>query len=160
MVLVGGLLLLPRLQLPLAAAAGPVSNWAQAHTGGFSPRGLGGQFAVGLLLGAVWSPCVGPTLGAASVLAARAESLGWVAATMLAFGIGAALPLLAIGLMSREAIARWRGRLLTAGSTGKAIMGIVLVATGILVVTGLDKRLEALLVELSPAWLNALTTRF
>jgi cytochrome c biogenesis protein CcdA len=160
MILVGGVLLLPRLQLQLAAAAGPVGNWAQAHASGFSPRGVSGQFAVGLLLGAVWSPCVGPTLGAASVLAARAESLPWVAATMTAFGIGAALPLLAIGLMSREAIARWRGRLLAAGSTGKAVMGVVLVATGLLVLTGLDKRLEALLVEMSPAWLTDLTTRY
>jgi cytochrome c biogenesis protein CcdA len=94
--------------------------------------GLGGQVAVGLLLGAVWSPCVGPTLGAASVLAARAENLTNVALTMLAFGIGAALPLLAIGMMSREALMRWRSRLLAAGSGGKMLMGVLLVASGAL----------------------------
>lgn len=160
LILVGGVLLVPRLQLQLAAAAGPVGNWAQAHAGGFSTHGLGGQFAVGLVLGAVWSPCVGPTLGAASVLAARAENLTSVALTMLAFGIGAALPLLAIGLMSREALARWRNRLLAAGSGGKVLMGIVLVAVGVLILTGLDKRLEAFLVEASPDWLTDLTTRF
>jgi cytochrome c-type biogenesis protein len=160
LILVGGVLLVPRLQLQLAAAAGPVGSWAQAHAGGFSTRGLGGQFAVGLMLGAVWSPCVGPTLGAASVLAARAENLVLVALTMLAFGIGAALPLLAIGMMSREALARWRNRLLAAGSGGKALMGIVLVAVGALILTGLDKRIEAVLVEASPAWLTELTTRF
>jgi cytochrome c-type biogenesis protein len=160
LILVGGVLLMPRLQVQLAAAAGPVGNWAQAHAGGFSTRGLGGQFAVGLMLGAVWSPCVGPTLGAASVLAARAENLILVALTMLAFGIGAALPLLAIGMMSREAMARWRGRLLAAGSGGKVLMGIVLVAVGVLILTGLDKRIEAGLVEASPAWLTELTTRF
>jgi cytochrome c-type biogenesis protein len=160
LILVGGVLLVPRLQLQLAAAAGPVGSWAQAQAGGFSTRGLGGQFAVGLMLGAVWSPCVGPTLGAASVLAARAENLVLVALTMLAFGIGAALPLLAIGMMSREALARWRNRLLAAGSGGKALMGIVLVAVGALILTGLDKRIEAVLVEASPAWLTELTTRF
>jgi cytochrome c-type biogenesis protein len=160
MILVGAVLLLPRLQVQLAAAAGPIGGWAQAKADGVSPRGLTGQFAVGLLLGAVWSPCVGPTLGAASVLAARGESLGWVAATMVAFGIGAALPLLAIGMMSREAIARWRGRLLTTGATGKVAMAFVLIATGVLVLSGLDKRLEALLVEMSPAWMTDLTTRY
>jgi cytochrome c-type biogenesis protein len=160
LILVGGVLLMPRLQLQLAAAAGPIANWTQAHTGGMATRGLGGQFVVGLMLGAVWSPCVGPTLGAASVLAARAENLALVALTMLAFGIGAALPLLVIGMMSREALTRWRGRLLAAGSGGKMLMGAVLVATGALIVTGLDKRLEALLVEASPAWLTELTTRF
>ena len=160
MILVGGVLLMPRLQLQLAAAAGPVGNWAQAHAGGFSTHGLGGQFAVGLILGAVWSPCVGPTLGAASVLAARAENLTVVAMTMLAFSIGAALPLLAIGMMSREALTRWRGRLLAAGSGGKAFMGIVLVAIGILVLTGLDKSIETALVAASPQWLTEITTRF
>ena len=160
LILGGGVLLLPRLQFQLAAAAGPIGNWTQAHAGRFSTRGLGGQFAVGLMLGAVWSPCVGPTLGAASVLAARAENLAAVALTMFAFGIGAALPLLVIGTMSREALARWRNRLLAAGSGGKALMGIVLVATGLLILSGLDKRLETILVDASPAWLTELTTRF
>jgi cytochrome c-type biogenesis protein len=160
LILVGGLLLMPRLQVRLAVAAGPIGNWAQAHAGGFSTHGLGGQFAVGLMLGAVWAPCVGPTLGAASVLAARSENLTTVALTMFAFGIGAALPLLAIGMMSREALMRWRSRLLAAGSGGKALMGVVLVAIGVLIVTGLDKRIETVLVEASPAWLTELTTRF
>ena len=47
---------------------------------------------MGVLLGAVWSPCVGPTLGAASLLAAQGRDLGQVALTMFVFGLGAALP--------------------------------------------------------------------
>jgi cytochrome c-type biogenesis protein len=160
LIVVGGVLLVPRLQLRLASAAGPIGNWAQAQAGGFLTRGLGGQLAVGVLLGAVWTPCVGPTLGAASVLAARAENLTYVALTMLAFGIGAALPLLAIGMMSREALMRWRNRLLAAGSSGKTLLGVLLVATGALILTGLDKRVETILVDASPAWLTEFTTRF
>jgi cytochrome c-type biogenesis protein len=160
LLLIGGALLVPRLQMQVAAVAGPIGNWAQMQTGELGGRGLGKQFAVGVLLGAVWSPCVGPTLGAASLLAARAENLGFVALTMFAFGIGAALPLLAIGMMSREALARWRGRMLAAGSSGRAVMGAILMATGFLIFTGLDKRLEAILVDASPAWLTELTTRF
>ena len=134
----------------------PVGDWAAGTcTRAVSPAAdWAVNSLVGLLLGAVWSPCVGPTLGAASVLAARAENLTVVALTMLAFGIGAALPLLVIGLMSREALARWRGRLLAAGSGGKVALGVLLVAVGVLVLTGLDKRLETILVEASPAWLT------
>lgn len=160
LIVIGGALLVPRLQAQVAAAAGPIGNWAQMQTGDLQGRGPGKQFAVGVLLGAVWSPCVGPTLGAASLLAARAENLGFVALTMFAFGIGAALPLLLIGMMSRDAMTRWRGRMLAAGSGGKAVMGAILVATGVLIFTGFDKRLEAALVEASPAWLTELTTRF
>ena len=46
-----------------------------------------------------------------------------------------------------------------AGGGGKAVMGVLLVAVGVLVLTGLDKRLEAILVDTSPAWLTDLTTR-
>jgi cytochrome c biogenesis protein CcdA len=160
LIVMGAVLLIPRVQAQVAAAAGPVGNWMQAQAGEVRGRGLGKQFTVGVLLGAVWSPCVGPTLGAASLLAARAENLGLVALTMFAFGIGAALPLLLIGMMSREAMSRWRGRLLAAGQGGRAAMGAILLATGLLILSGLDKRLEAILVAASPTWLTDLTTRF
>jgi cytochrome c biogenesis protein CcdA len=160
LIAIGGVLLLPQVQAQLAVAAGPISNWTQNRAGGFSTGGLGGQFLLGLLLGAVWSPCVGPTLGAASVLAARGESVGAVSLTMLMFGIGAALPLLALGWLSRDLLLRWRDRLLAAGRGGKMLMGAMLLAVGVLILTGLDKRVEAFLVEASPAWLTELTTRF
>jgi cytochrome c biogenesis protein CcdA len=157
---IGLLLLVPRLQAQMAVAAGPVGSWTEKRFGGFSTTGLTGQFAVGLLLGAVWSPCVGPTLGAASVMAARGENLSEVALTMLAFGLGAALPLLILGMLSRESLMRWRNRMMGAGKGLKQAMGAVLVGVGILILSGLDKRLEAWLVEVSPEWLTTLTTRF
>ena len=101
LVLIGVVLAIPPLQARLALAAGPVAQWTDARFGGVSRQGFWGQLGVGLLLGAVWSPCVGPTLGAASALAAEGRDLGQVGATMLVFGIGAALPLLLLGLVSR-----------------------------------------------------------
>jgi cytochrome c biogenesis protein CcdA len=157
---VGLVLLVPKLQEQFALAAAPVSNWAGSYTDNFTPGGLAGQFGLGLLLGAVWSPCVGPTLGAASLLAAKGEDLGQVAPTMLAFGIGAALPLMLLGFLSREAMMRWRGRMMETGKVGKTLLGLLLVAVGLLVATNLDKRLETVLVDASPAWLTNLTTRF
>mgnify|MGYP001007211089 FL=1 len=59
LIALGVVLILPTMQVRLAAAAGPASNWAEQRFGGFSTNGLRGQFAVGLLLGAVWAPCVG-----------------------------------------------------------------------------------------------------
>ncbi|RZK83505.1 MAG: cytochrome c biogenesis protein CcdA, partial [Methylobacterium sp.] len=110
LILVGLVLLVPMAQTRLAVAAGPVANWTEARFGGFSATGLWGQLGVGLLLGAVWSPCVGPTLGAASILAAQGRDLGAVGLTMLVFGLGAALPLLILGALSRSVLMRWRDR--------------------------------------------------
>jgi cytochrome c-type biogenesis protein len=160
MIAVGVVLLVPRLQTQFAVVGAPLANWSDRRFGGAWKRGLAGQLVVGLLLGAVWSPCVGPTLGAASLLAAQGRNLGEVASTMLAFGVGAALPLAALGLLSREALLRQRARLTAGGERVKAAFAIVLVAIGILVLTDLDKRVETFLVDHSPQWLTDLTTQF
>ena len=157
---IGLVLLVPRFQTQFALAAGPVSQWTEQRFSGFAGNGLAGQFGVGILVGAVWSPCVGPTLGAASLLAAQGSDLGYVAITMVMFGLGAALPLLLLGLLSRETLLRWRERLRTAGKTGKIAMGVILIAVGFLAVSDLDKAIETVLVDLSPNWLTELTTRF
>ena len=156
---IGLVLMVPAAQTRLAVAAGPVSNWTESRFGGFSTNGLAGQFGVGLLLGAVWSPCVGPTLGAASLLASQGRDLGAVALTMGLFGLGAALPLLLLGTLSREVLVRWRDRMMGLGKGLKAALGLILVATGLMIATGTDKLAETILVNASPAWLTTLTTR-
>jgi cytochrome c biogenesis protein CcdA len=160
MALVGAMLLSDGLQRRFASAATPLGDAANGFLTRISPSGLNGQFVVGLLLGAVWSPCVGPTMGAAVALAAQREALPQVAGVMIMFGLGAAFPLLLIGSLSREALLRWRGRLATAGQTGKYLLGGALLAIGAAILTGVDKQLEAAAVQLSPAWLTDLTTRF
>lgn len=156
----GLILMLPSLSGRLALAGAGLSGWAGEMTSGYSAQGLGGQFLLGVLLGAIWSPCVGPTLGAASVMAAQGRNLVQVSATMLMFGAGVALPLLGLGLLSRETIVRWRGRLGSIGEHGKTVLGLIAAAAGMLVLTGLDQRLESVLVAASPEWLVQLTTRF
>jgi cytochrome c-type biogenesis protein len=160
MIAVGTVLLVPRFQARLALAGAPLANWSDQNFGGARHGGVVGQAMLGLLLGAVWSPCVGPTLGAASILAAQGRDLGEVAAAMLAFGVGAALPLAAVGLLSREALLRWRARIIAGGARAKAAFAILLVSIGVLVLTGLDKRVETFAVDQSPQWLINLTTRF
>jgi cytochrome c biogenesis protein CcdA len=158
-VAIGLILLMPRFQARLAVAGGPIANWADGRLGS-AGSGVPGQFWTGVLLGAVWSPCVGPTLGATSLLAAQGRDLGQAGVVMFVFGLGAALPLLALGLLSREAMMLWRHRLASAGAGAKAGLGVVFVAMGVLVLTGLDKPIEATLVDMSPQWLTDLTTRF
>jgi len=156
---VGFILVVPRLQAGLSIALVPFSAEVEQRFGG-SKKGLAGQFCVGALLGAVWTPCVGPTLGAASVLAAQGSNLLHVGLTMLVFSVGTALPLLVVGFVSREALMRWRGRMLQAGMRAKMVLGLVLMATGALILTGSDKPLEAALLRIMPVWVADISTRF
>src|SRR5260370_41997618 len=75
---------------------------------------------------------------------------------MFAFGMGAALPLLALGLFSREAVMRWRNQLLSTGHGVKVALGLLFVAIGALVLSGFDKTIETALVDASPQWLTDL----
>ncbi len=135
-----------------------------ASTGGwlqrFQAQGWGAQFVVGLLLGLVWTPCVGPTLGATTALAAQGTQLSQVALLMLLFGLGAGTPLVVLGSVSQGVAQRLRGRMMTGGRYGKIILGAVMLLIGMAILTGLDKQFESWLVDVSPPWLTRLTTQF
>ena len=159
LVLFGIAMLLPPLQRWFQRLAARTTS-GEGRLANLSGRGWVGQLAVGLVLGIVWSPCVGPTLGATSALAAQGSHLPQVALLMLLFGLGAATPLVLVGGASRELLARWRGRLMIAGRRGQWLLGAVFIAIGIAIFGGTDKRIEAWALEHSPDWLTRLTTRY
>lgn len=124
------------------------------------PRSWGGQFTMGLCLGLVWTPCVGPTVGAATTLASQQTQLIQVAVLMVLFGIGASTPLLILGGLSRKAFQRLRGPLLRAGRTGRRVLGVFVMTLGLAILSGLDKGVEAWLVDQLPQWLSDLSTKY
>ncbi|NDA47705.1 MAG: cytochrome c biogenesis protein CcdA, partial [Alphaproteobacteria bacterium] len=139
---------------------GGFTHWIHERFAKLSWDGWQGQFITGLLLGALWSPCVGPILGAASLLASQRQDLAFVTASMLLFGLGASLPLLALGMMSHKASEKLRARLRLSGQSARVIFASLLVLISLLTLSGWDKKLETILVDLSPEWLTQLTTRF
>jgi len=138
LVLVGAVLLVARLDTALSRATTPIAARAAALLARLGPRGLAGQLLVGALLGALWTPCGGPTLGGAIGLAAQRRSLGAAAAVMAAYSVGA------VARVTR---------------VGKPAVGALLVLFGVLSVTGADKAIETRLLDVMPAWLVELTTR-
>jgi cytochrome c-type biogenesis protein len=156
----GLILLVPKLQNVFATATSVLSNSGNDLLARVTFEGFPGQFLVGLLLGVVWSPCVGPTLGAATTLASQGRNLGQITLLMLIFGVGAAAPLVLLGSLSRASLTKARRRLLSAGKVGRQGLGMVMLGLGILIATGLDKSLEAWILDRMPDWLSALTTKF
>lgn len=157
-IVIGAVLLWPGAQTWFAARTAGVSAAGGNVMHRIRIDGIQGQFVVGLLLGVVWTPCVGPTLGAAVTLASQGESLARVAMVMTVFGIGAAAPLVILGLLSREAFVRLRGKLLDVGRRGKGVLGGVLALVGVLVLTGIDKSMEIWLTSHAPEWWIRITT--
>lgn len=158
MIIFGLAMFSQRLQAALSRTTAGIYGPSQHWLGRIRGNTLPGQFAVGLLLGAVWSPCVGPTLGAATTLASQGRDLGHIALLMGIFGVGAGLPLAILGYLSRTSALRLGRRLRSAGTVGRTALGAVFIAFGMLVLTGLDKTLEAALLSKTPPWLTAFTT--
>jgi len=158
--LFGVVLLSSALRSRFALATGGISAFGNRLIDRLAPRGFGGWFLIGALLGAVWTPCVGPTLGAVSLLAAQGKSLPAVSAVMLVFGLGACLPLLVVGALSNQAMGRWRGRMLSAGRSGRWLLGTCTLLVSLLILTGADRALETAAVAHSPDWLIRITAAF
>ena len=150
LVAAGVLMISHRLQESAGRWLSPLAS-ASARLSAHADEGTGGQFFVGALLGGVWSPCVGPTLGAALGLATRGETLVQAAAIMTAFGLGSATLLLAAGYASRAVIGQ-RLRLLQAGERGRLVFGIVLLLVGVSVASGVDRSIESLVLARVPQW--------
>lgn len=158
LILIGVVLLSKKLQERFAVATSGASGAGSKILSTLNIGGLRGQFLVGLLLGLIWSPCVGPTLGAAITLASQGRDLPQIVAMMAVFGLGAGLPIALLGMLSRQAMLKMRGRLQGAGSWGKAVLGVLFIAIGVLILTGWDKSVEVFLLDHSPDWLTTLTT--
>ena len=154
----GLILVSARLQERFAGAASGASGVGQRWLAKLTLDGLRGQFLLGALLGVIWSPCVGPTLGAAIALASQGQDLARVTLSMALFGVGAGIPLVALGLLSRQAAIRMRGGLLTAGRAGKRLLGSAMLLLGVMILSGVDKRFEAWVLDSAPSWLVSLTT--
>jgi cytochrome c-type biogenesis protein len=155
LLLFGMALLIPRAQEWFSRFLSPLASRA----GGFSPgQGLLGNLFAGATLGAVWSPCSGPTLGAAIGLATQAGTVLQGFALMLVFGMAASLPLLAVAYGARTAFLANRNRLARLTTRAKPIFGVVLALASLAILSGLDKRFETTVVNHLPArWVDIMT---
>jgi cytochrome c biogenesis protein CcdA len=142
-----------RLMTPISSLAGDASQRIQG-TSIVSAFGLGG------LLGMVWSPCSGPLLASALALVATQGSALRGAVVLGAFGLGAAIPLVAIAYASRSGFAKARNTLQRHIDVFKKGFAILIILLGFAVLTGVNKRIEAFLTDQLPdSWLT-LTSKY
>lgn len=151
LLIVGGILVVPRLSDGLANVlsrfVGRMNTQNQTLEKAFGP------FGIGLMLGFVWLPCVGPTLGAAIALASRGQDVFLSSMVMMSFGLGTATTLLlaATGL-NKALMSRPPTWFAYVRNHGKRVLGILLLMLGVMVLTGFDLYLERLSLRFIPDW--------
>ncbi|MDJ1008528.1 MAG: cytochrome c biogenesis CcdA family protein [Paracoccaceae bacterium] len=160
MVVFGAVLVVPRFSESFASATAGLASGADARLGEIDQGGLGGQFATGALLGAVWSPCIGPTLGGAIALASQGQSLSWAGAVMASFALGVSTIILALAYGARSVLARNRAATMALAEKSRPIMGWVLVAVGTGLFFNLHHVIEFWALETLPPWLMDLSVSY
>ncbi|MBV2358849.1 cytochrome c biogenesis CcdA family protein [Thalassococcus sp. CAU 1522] len=153
MVLFGLALLLPQAGAVLAAATAGLSARADGGLDRVDRSGLGGQFLGGLLLGAVWSPCIGPTLGGAIALASQGENLARATGIMVFFALGVSTLVLGLAHGTRGAIGRHNAALRRAALHLRPVLGAAFVLVGVALLLEWHHVIEAWLIGVMPAWL-------
>jgi cytochrome c biogenesis protein CcdA/thiol-disulfide isomerase/thioredoxin len=101
------------------------------------PRDTGGGFFFGATIGLVFVPCAGPVLSALTVVAATSDVGGRAIALMLAYALGAAVPMLAVTLGGRGAAQRLRAH----AAQVRTVSGIAIAAVAIGLVFHADDNL-------------------
>ncbi|TLX47386.1 cytochrome C biogenesis protein [Pseudoalteromonas phenolica] len=152
LVLMGVSLLIPK-----------VANWLSLVLTKLTPEqrtqqgerdGVFNQFMIGMMLGLVWLPCVGPTLGAAIALASLGQDLLMASSVLFLFGLGTASALIITSIISTSVLQKFRPNVFSNVEKLKKLLGILLLILAIMVITGFDKTLETIALNYLPSWVT------
>ncbi len=122
-----------------------------------APReGLAGGLMLGMSLGILWIPCVGPILG--SVLAFVAESsashgnLLHGAILLMVYSLGVGIPMLIIAYSGKSVSGRTKW-FVKRGHFFKRLSGLILILVGLMMVFGIDRYLKTVLLPYFPVYI-------
>jgi cytochrome c biogenesis protein CcdA/thiol-disulfide isomerase/thioredoxin len=147
LLLFGALLAWPALLDRVMAPFGRLADVA-ARVGQRTGAGRLGGFGLGLTLGALWTPCAGPVLASILALVAGEQSNTRAAALLVAYAVGAGVPMLLIAYGGQ-----WAGhsvRRLTRHATRlRQGFGVLVMGTALAMHTGADVSAAAWLADIA-----------
>lgn len=152
--LFGLALLIPKFQEKMEILFSKLSNYAPKQS---QSTGFIGGFLLGLSLGLIWTPCVGPIIAAVITLAATSSvNLASVFIT-LAYSLGTGLPMLAITYGGRALLQKvpW---LLNNTQKIQKIFGVIMILIAIAIYFNFDRQFQTYILEKFPQYGTGLTS--
>lgn len=147
-------LLLPKAQLlleTLVAKLTPLTQKTNRPNSGF----WGGTI-IGLSLGLVWTPCVGPIMAAMITLAATSTVTFGAVIITLAYALGTAIPMLAITYGGRQLLTRVPWLLKNTAHIQK-VFGVLMLLTALAIYFNIDRTFQAYILTKFPQYGTGLT---
>ena len=108
------------------------------YSSGIPQGGLAGGFFLGMSLGILWIPCVGPILGAVLAYVASVGNMSYGAWMLFVYSVGMSLPMLSIAYYGKKVTNRYQW-FVKRGPILKKLSGLVLIVIGIMLLFNIDK---------------------
>lgn len=118
--------------------------------------GFLGGVLIGLSLGLVWTPCVGPILASIISLSFTGTVTSTAFLITLAYSLGTALPMLAITYGGRQLLQNHPWLLKNTGKIQK-VFGLVMIVTALAILFNFDRKFQAYILEKFPNYGIGLT---
>lgn len=152
--LFGLTLILPQAQAWIEKMFSAVSSKFQMNQN--NKTGLFGGIIIGLSLGLLWTPCVGPILATVISLALTEAVTASAFFITLAYALGTAIPMFAImrGGQSLLQKNRW---LLTQGKRIQQGFGVIMLATAVVLYFNVDRKFQTFILQTFPDYGTGLT---
>ncbi len=155
----GLVMLLPRLRSIFELAASRIASLGR-NKGAAGPAGAGGfagGLLVGLSLGLVWTPCVGPIMASVVGLALTQRVDGGAVIITLAYTLGTSIPMLAVMFGGRALLNRVPALTKNAAGIQKGF-GVLMIVVGLAIGLGWDRRFQSAVLRAFPAYGSGLTS--
>lgn len=146
-------LLLPNFQLLLERLFTKLSSLTPNTSG---KSGFSGGLLIGVSVGLLWTPCVGPILGSVIALAITGTVTGTALLVTLSYSAGTAIPMLAIVFGGRQLLTRVPWLLKNTAKIQK-VFGVVMILTAIAIYFNIDRNFQAYILDKFPNYGVGLT---
>src|SRR3989344_1860140 len=147
-------LLLPKFQVLMESLFSKLANLTHQNT---NPNaGFWSGILIGLSLGLVWTPCVGPIIASVITLAATSSVNTETIIITLSYSIGTAIPMLIIMLSGRALFTKipW---LLGSSSKIQKVFGVLMILTALGIFFNLDRKFQTVILDTFPNYGIGLT---
>ena len=121
-----------------------------SQTGQSAGKGNLGGFIIGVVIGIVWAPCAGPILGSILTLVAQQQDITRAGILLVAYAIGAGLPMLAIAYGGQALTTKVKG-IAPYAYRLQQVFGIIILFLAVAIYFQYDTLLQAKLLEFIPA---------
>ena len=145
-------LAVPKLQMRLEAVLSRTAGRRKTS----SQQGFTGGILTGISLGLVWTPCVGPIMASVISLAVSRQVDGGAVIIIAAYSAGTAIPMFALMAGGRKLLARFP-RLTARTAAIQRVFGIIMIAAGLSIAAGVDRKFQTFVLDVFPNYGSGLT---